>query len=164
MLEEKKKIIVIGVGNLLLGDDGVGIHAVNELKKESFTSLCKLIDGGTAGIDLLYWLADAGYAIIADCMDAGAAPGTIFRLPAEELDLNSSGQMISIHDINLIEVLCIAKMLGKLPPTVIYGVQPENISFNASLSPAVQKSLPRLVQLIKQEINRALSNNSLKDP
>jgi len=154
MSEEKKRIVVLGVGNLLLGDEGVGIHAINELKKESFDGNVKIIDGGTAGIDLLFWLEDADYVIIVDCVEADAEPGAIFRLPAEELIRNAPGQIASLHGINLQEVLFIANKLGKLPPAVIYGVQGKEIGFCDRLSPQVNKVLPRLVELIRQEIER----------
>lgn len=153
MPEEKKRIVVLGVGNLLLGDEGVGIHAINELRKEPFDDHVKIIDGGTTGIDLLFWLEEADYIIIIDCIEADAEPGTIFRLPAEELVLNASSQIASLHEINLLEVLFTAKKLGRLPPTVIYGVQGKKIGFCDQLSPQVNKVLPRLVQLIRQEIN-----------
>lgn len=154
MSEEKKRIVILGVGNLLLGDEGVGIHAINELKNESFSPSVKIIDGGTAGIDLLFWLEDADYVIIIDCMEANAEPGSIYRLPADELILNASGNNISLHEISLQEILFIAKKIGKLPPTVIYGVQPKIITLSDQLSPAVNRILPRLLQLIRQEINK----------
>jgi len=152
--EEKKRIVVLGVGNLLLGDEGIGIHAINELMKESFGDNVRIVDAGTAGIDLLFWLEDTDYAIIVDCVDADAEPGTIFRLPAEELILDAPGKIASLHEINLPEVLSTAKKLGRLPPTVIYGVQGEKIDFCDRLSPQVKKALPRLLELIRQEIDR----------
>ncbi|MDF9409420.1 MAG: Hydrogenase 2 maturation protease [Pelotomaculum sp. PtaB.Bin013] len=153
---EEKRVVVIGVGNLLLGDDGAGIHAINELKKDSFPACVKIVDGGTAGIDLLYWLEDAGYAVIIDCLEAGEEPGAIFRIPAEEIAFDSSDQIISLHDLNLQEVLHIANQLGKLPPTIIYGIQPGEITFNDQLSHAVNKALPSLINSIKKEINQAI--------
>jgi len=158
MSGEEKRIVVIGVGNLLLGDDGAGIHAINELKKDAFPDRVKIVDGGTAGIDLLYWLEDAEYAIIIDCLEAGDEPGAIFRIPAEEIAFNSSAQIISLHDLNLQEVLYMANKLGKLPPTVIYGIQPGEITFCDGLSDAVNTALPSLINLIKEEINQTIKN------
>lgn len=156
MSGEEQRIVVIGVGNLLLGDDGAGIHAINALKKDSFPAGVKIVDGGTAGIDLLYWLEDAEYAIIIDCLEAGEEPGAIFRIPAEEIAFNSSDQIISLHDLNLQEVLYMVNKLGKLPPTIIYGIQPGEITFCDSLSSAVNNALPSLIKLIKEEINQAI--------
>lgn len=151
--ETTLKLLVIGVGNLLLGDEGVGIHFIQQMKKESLPHFVELVDGGTAGIDLLYWLEEAGYAIIVDCVEAGEDPGAILRIPVEELSFNSKSQMISMHDINLKEVLLLAKKMNKLPETVIFGVQPEAICCQTELSPPVQKILPRLIGLVKQEIS-----------
>ncbi len=156
MPESDKKIVVIGVGNLLLADEGIGIHAAQELKKETFPPIVEIIDGGTAGIDLLFVLEDARYAIIIDCVEAGTEPGTILRMPVEELILQSPAQIISLHDINLAEVLSMAKSLGKLPGTVIFGVQPGEICFGTELTPVVNDSLPRLIELVKHEISRLI--------
>lgn len=154
MPERGNKIVVIGVGNLLLADEGVGIHAVQELKKESFPPFVEIIDGGTAGIDLLFLLEDAHRAIIIDCVEAASEPGTILRIPVEELILQAPAQAISLHDINLIGVLSMAKDLGKLPATVIFGVQPAEIRFGTELTTAVNESLPRLLDLVQEEINK----------
>lgn len=156
MPESDKKIVVIGVGNLLLADEGIGIHAVNELKKENLHPSVEIIDGGTAGIDLLFLLEDANYAIIIDCVEAATEPGTILRIPVEELILQAPVQAISLHDINLAEVLSMANSLNKLPATVIFGIQPGEICFGTELTPAVNNSLPRLIKLVKQEINNLI--------
>ncbi|KFD41937.1 hypothetical protein DK28_0202450 [Peptococcaceae bacterium SCADC1_2_3] len=154
MSKKEKKIIILGVGNLLLRDEGVGIHAIKELEKKCFPAQVKIIDGGTGGIDLLFWLEEADYAIIIDCVRTKAAPGTIFRFPVMELDLDTGEQIASLHEVNLNQLLLLAKKLGKLPPTVIYGIQPEEISWGLELSPAVKLSLPRLVYLVSQEIEK----------
>ena len=155
MPEVRTEILVIGVGNLLMTDDGVGIHAVNELRKEKFDPGVKVVDGGTTGIDLFFWLEDACFAIIIDCVEAKAKPGTIIRLRVEETLSELKKNIISLHEIGIGEVLFEANRLGKLPPTVIYGVQPEEISLGSNLSQVVKNSLPRLVDLVKQEINTA---------
>ena len=155
--KKEKKIVVLGVGNLLLRDEGVGIHAVKELEKECFPAQVRIIDGGTGGIDLLFWLEKADYAIIIDCVRTKSPPGTIFRFPVTELNLGTGEQISSLHEVNLNELLLLAKKLGKLPPTVIYGIQPAEISWGLELSPAVKQSLPRLVYLISQEIEKQLN-------
>lgn len=150
--DHNKKVLVLGVGNLLLGDEGIGIHLIREMKKQCLPDHVELVDGGTAGIDLLYWLETARYAVIVDCVDAGEKPGTIFDIPVDELNLKPKGRLISLHDINLSEVLSLAKQMNKLPPTTIFGVQPGIIGGGTELSPDVQKVLPRLVELITKEL------------
>jgi hydrogenase maturation protease len=155
---EKKRVVVLGVGNLLLGDEGVGIHLINKLRNEPFPSSVAIIDGGTAGIDLLFFLEDADYVVIIDCMEGNAEPGTIFRLPADELIFKELGNIASLHEVGLLEMLFIAKKTGKLPPAVIYGVQPKTVTLSDQLSPEVNSSIPRLLQFIRHEItgNKAL--------
>lgn len=147
-----KKVLLLGVGNLLLGDEGIGIHLVREMREQRLPDYVKLVDGGTAGMDLLYWLETAGYAVIVDCVEAGEKPGTIFRIPADALNLKPKGKLLSLHELNLGEVLFLAKEMNKLPPTIIFGVQPGIIGCGTELSPDVQKVLPQLVELIKKEL------------
>jgi len=151
-LKNNKKVLVLGVGNLLLGDEGIGIHLIREMGKERLPLNVELVDGGTAGIDLLNWLESADYVIIVDCVEAGEEPGSIFRIPIDELVLDSANQLISLHDINLTEVLSMANKMKILPPTIIFGVQPEVIGYQTELSPTVKNRLPRLIELIKKEI------------
>jgi hydrogenase maturation protease len=153
MAENRKKIAVIGVGNLLLGDEGVGIHAVNELKKMSFSSNVDIIDGGTMGIDLLFLIEDAEHAIIIDCLDSGEKPGTLFRVPAEEIFAGPGREKYSLHEMDLVDVLSTGRNLHMLPHVVIFGVQPGEISVSLELTPEVRNTLPRLLKLISAEIN-----------
>lgn len=148
----KKRVAVIGVGNLLLRDDGVGIHAVQRLAAMSLPPEVVVIDAGTAGLGLLPYLEEADMVVLIDCLNADAEPGTIYRIPATELDLNRSGEAISMHDVALEDVLTLAKSLGKLPPTMIYGVQPAEIVWGMGLSPQVAGVLPRLADLVRRDV------------
>lgn len=152
MNEPEMVITVIGVGNVLFSDEGVGVRAVECLSEEEMPSSVRLVDGGTAGIDLIYSLEEADFAIIIDCLQADTEPGTIFRIPAEELILTAADSIVSLHDVSLREVLSLCRNLGKLPPTVIYGIQPETTDLGMELSAKVRDVLPRLVNLIKSEI------------
>lgn len=160
MSDHEKNLVIIGVGNYLQADEGVGIHAINALSKEKLDARVKLVDGGTAGIDLLFWLEDAGFAIIIDCIDAKAVPGTIFRLTDEEmifsLKEDYKGKGFSLHDTDLKDVLLTAKLLNMLPPTIIFGIQPRKITVSQHLSVSVKKALPKLIQVVKKEISLKL--------
>ena len=152
-----KKVVVVGVGNILCGDDGLGVHVVKSLSLESLPPGVSVLDGGTAGIDILYLIEDADYAIIVDALDAGAESGVMFRIPWEEMENRElKEQMASLHDFNLLTVLSLADYLGKMPYVVIFGVQPENIKLGDEMSPAVRGVLPTLVQSIKKEIYNAV--------
>lgn len=157
------RITVIGVGNLLLQDEGLGIHAVWMLQAQGFPPEVQIIDGGTAGLDLLLYFQDAELVILIDCLDAGAPPGTIFRLPATELDLSSNKEAISVHDIQIKDVLALANMLGRLPPTLVYGVQPASIAWGTGLSPQVAAALSRLADLVRNDVFIWLREGKLYD-
>ena len=152
-MPEEKKTVVIGVGNILMGDDGLGIYAVELLRQENLPPQVEVVDGGTAGIDLIYLLEEAEYALIIDCLDCGETPGMMFRIPWGEIsDGNREEQIVSLHDMNLWSVLSLAEKLNKLPQVVIFGAQPETIALGQGLSPAVKDAVYPLVQAIIREI------------
>lgn len=147
------KILVLGVGNILLGDEGAGVHAVNRLREKGLPENVEAVDGGTLGLELLSLLDDVSKMIVVDCLDAGAEPGSIFRFRPEDIRVKGKVEF-SFHDLGLMEVLTLAETLGKLPETVIFGIQPENIKdWDMSLSPAVEAKLPALLELVMQEIS-----------
>ena len=120
-MPKEKKIVVIGVGNILMGDDGLGIYAIERLRQENLPPRVEVIDGGTVGIDLIYLLEEAEYALIIDCLDCGETPGMMFRIPWGEIsDSNREEQIISLHDVNLWSVLSLAEKLNRLPQVVIF--------------------------------------------
>lgn len=159
-LNAQQRLIVLGVGNLLLCDEGLGIHAIRELQKLNFPPQVVFIDGGTTGFELIQLFHEGGAAIIIDCIDAGAEPGTILRLKAEEIELEPDRHHLSVHEFDLKHAMYIAKMKGMLPPTVIYGIQPGEITWGLELSPPVRRQLPSLVSLVIQEINHWLDNKT----
>lgn len=145
------KILLFGVGNVLLGDEGAGVHVVNRLREEGLPEGVEAVDGGTAGLELLYLLEDVSKLVIVDCLDAGAEPGSIFRFRPDDIRVKNQIK-ISFHDLGLMEVLTLAETMGKLPETVIFGIQPEKIDWDLSLSPAVRQKIPSLMELVTKEI------------
>jgi len=157
----KKRVIVLGVGNLLLRDDGVGIHAVRKLATMNLPPEVEVVDGGTAGLGLLSYFEEADMVVLIDCLDAGTSPGTIYRIPVAELDLDHAREAVSLHEMQLRDVLVLAKRLGKLPPAVVYGVQPAAIAWGTELSPEVADVLPRLADLVKSDVLSWLNKEDL---
>lgn len=146
------KILLLGVGNVLLGDEGAGVHTVNRLEERGLPDNVEAVDGGTLGLELLYLLEGVSKLVVVDCLDAGAEPGSIFRFRPE--DIRAKGKVeLSCHDLGLMEVLALAETLGKLPETVIFGIQPQNIkNWDMSLSAAVEDKIPALMDLVMKEI------------
>jgi len=156
----QKPILVLGVGNNLQTDDGVGVHAVAELMKMEWPEEVEIVDGGIAGLDLIAIVDSREYVIVLDAIDAGHPPGTIFKFTPEDIS-DSTMHCDSLHQIGLLETIQMAKLTGNAPKhTLILGVQPENVDWGLELTRTVQECLPRLILLARQEINNAMDNFS----
>lgn len=142
---------VIGIGNLLRADDGVGIHAVRMLEEEM--PEVEAVDLSTANIDLLDHIRGREKVVIVDAVRSGADPGTILRLAPEELVETDFSQS---HGLNLLAILRLGRRLypEEMPKEiVILAVEAEDTeSFSSDLTPKVRSSLPELIEKIKVEL------------
>ena len=151
---------MLGVGNSLQIDDGVGVHAVAELLKMDWPAEVEIVDGGVAGLDLIAIIDKREYVIVLDAIDAGHKPGTVFRFAPEDIE-NQTVRYDSLHQIGLLETIQMAKLTGSAPKhTVILGVQPEKVDWGMELTETIRTCLPRLIELTKDEINNAMENFS----
>lgn len=148
---QNKEILLIGVGNVLLGDEGVGVHTVERLKKEGLPDNVEAVDGGTGGLELLYLLENVSKIVIVDCIDAGAKPGSIFRLRPKDLQVRKEFRM-SFHDVGLPEVLALVETLSKPAAAVICGIQPAKMDWAVGLSSVIEGHLPELMLLVREEL------------
>jgi hydrogenase maturation protease len=151
-----KKTLVLGVGNLLLSDDGVGIHAIQRLQAaQLFPEEVQVVDGGTCGLDLLQFLEGIERLIIIDAAQMGRPPGTVVRLEGEQVPAYLALKT-SPHEIGLPELLFAAKLTNIYPAqVVIFGVQPESLETSLGLTPAVAAQLDELVDLVAAEIHKS---------
>jgi hydrogenase maturation protease len=148
-----RKVAVIGVGNLLLKDEGVGIHVLHELEKKSLPPGVHLFEGGVAGIGLLDFFQGASKVLLIDAADMNRKPGTVLRFTPEDIRTQARELRFSAHEIGVGEVLELAKVLGQSPEEVlIIGIQPKEIDWGTELSPEVQASIPQVLQIIQEEI------------
>lgn len=147
-----KKYAVIGIGNILRKDDGVGVHVIKELEKQLDNSFVELVDGGTSTLDMLGYFLDYDKVVVIDCLRAGYEPGTIYKIKPEEIkDYNKEN--LSIHDVQILDVVKIANMFGKHPQVMIFGVEPKEISFDLEISDTIKNKIPEVVNLVKLELN-----------
>ncbi|MFP3869512.1 MAG: HyaD/HybD family hydrogenase maturation endopeptidase [Syntrophobacteria bacterium] len=153
------KIVVLGVGNLLMADEGVGIHAIQALgERQDLPPEVELVDGGTSTLDLLPYLHRARRVIIIDVLKAGGAPGDIYRCRPEDL-LENREQPLSLHQIDFAEVMRMAGCMGyRIGPAVIYGVEPGYMGWSMQLSREVAAKIPRLLELVLEEIEKHLDD------
>jgi hydrogenase maturation protease len=145
-------VLVLGVGNILLRDEGVGVRVVQELERTTLPPGVEVFDGATAGFDLIDVLAGRRKVIVIDALDADYAPGTVVRLRPEEL-LAADQPSLSLHDLGLLEALAMARQLGEAPgEVVIFGVQPQDLSCGLELSPIIRARVPELINLVLTEL------------
>ena len=157
-MQQKQKIrnvVVMGIGNLLLKDDGVGIHALQKLHEtSSFPDdiNVELIDCGTAPDISIFLNSFVDKLIIIDAVQAHGKPGAIYYFTPDVLE-SESQDIVSVHDLSLRESLAMMRLAGTFPDeTVIIGVEPGETGWGITLTPEVEARLPELISIILREI------------
>jgi hydrogenase maturation protease len=152
MNERSTPLLVLGLGNVLLTDDGVGPAAVERLRDGYETPEgVRVLDGGTLGLSLLHYVEDCTSLVIVDAVKADAPPGTVVRLDGEDVG-PAVATRLSPHQVGVADLLEGADLLGRKPPTVVLlGIVPSSIELGFGLSPEVEHALPALVELLKKE-------------
>ena len=144
------KTAVIGVGNILMRDDGVGVHVVRELERGHHRNGVRYIDGGTAAFGALDEARDCDVLIIVDAVKAGGEPGTVYRM---DLDEWRTGGGVSLHDVGLLDAISTAKMVeGRDLSVSVIGIEPEEISPGLELSISVRERFEKLMDCVLEEI------------
>jgi len=149
----REQIFVVGVGNILLKDEGIGVHVIREMEKLDLPKNVRVIDGGTAGFDLGYLIEGADRLILIDAIDAGCEPGVIFKFRPDDIKAKPKRYFTSAHEVGLLEALEMAKCMGKCPQTVIFGIQPKEIDLGMELSTELKAKIPEIIRLILEEIS-----------
>ena len=134
--------LILGVGNLLLSDEAVGVRIVEGLGREyRFAPGIELLDGGTAGMELLEAMASRDHIILADAVRSGNPPGTVVTLKDEEIP-TLFGRKISPHQLGLADVLSALHMTGESPKRLtLIGVEPESLEPRIGLTPVVAAAM-----------------------
>ncbi len=148
-------ILVLGIGNILLRDEGVGVRVIAQMQKMHLPDDddVELVDGGTAGADLLDVLAERQKVIVIDAIQADCEPGTVLRFTADEL-VQPDGVGMSLHELGLGEALTMIRHLGCAPKdVVIFGIRPKNTECGLELSEEIAASVPKVIELVLAEIN-----------
>ena len=146
-------ILVLGIGNVLLTDEGIGVRALKELERKfSFPANVELLDGGTAGIELLRHIRNRDYLIILDAMKCGQKPGTVVRVEGDEVPA-AFRTRISPHQLGLSDLLAAAMLTDELPKNlVLFGVEPESIDIGLELTETVESNLEKLLDAVADEL------------
>ncbi len=150
--ERKKQIVILGVGNILLKDEGIGVCVAKEMEKLKLPDNVRVLDGGTLGIDLLNLIEDADKLIIIDAVKTGAEPGAIFRFRPEDIETITKAPKTSLHQIDLYETLKIAKLMEKYPETIVIGIQPKTMEWGMELTPELSEKIPEIIKCVLEEL------------
>jgi hydrogenase maturation protease len=153
----QKKIVVLGVGNELLSDEGVGVHIAKEIqKKKIFSPEIEVMEGGTDGFGLINIITDTDRLIVIDSIKGGSEPGTLYKFDIEDAPGIPDLFKTSVHQIGILEIINLSSLIGKTPKTTVIGVEPKAISTGMELSEEIRAEIPRVIELVKEEVEKSM--------
>ena len=149
----RSRIALIGLGNILLRDEGVGVHAVETLKRNyDFPDGVRLIDGGTLGLDLLPLIEGMEKILFVDAMDLKKEPGVIAIIEDQEIP-SLLEPKLSLHHVGLSDLLFASRFMGNQPAKMaLVGIQPETMEVGLDLSPAILNRFEELLQTVVEKL------------
>jgi len=152
MYNLKSKVLVIGIGNLLISDDGLGLCAARRLKQEDWSQEVSIIEAGTSVVNYIEEISRFDYVIVIDAVRGGGKPGSIYRRRMGNI-MQCVPDRQDAHGFSVFQAVELARELkGKPVGLIIYGMEPEHLIYGLELSPVVEKALPRLVEKVIEEI------------
>lgn len=148
-------ILILGLGNTIMTDDGFGVRVVEALSSRyRFRGDVRLLDGGTLGLDLLPHLEKIGRLLIIDALGMQSHPGTVFRLEGEEVP-RAFASKLSVHQMGVQDLLAVSELMGHLPgELVVWGAQPECIEMGTELTATMAAAIGPVVDGVIGELRR----------
>lgn len=145
----ENSITLLGVGNILLSDEGVGVHVVNEMRQDyTFTPEINIVDGGTMGMELLSYMRGMKKLLLVDAVQGGEAPGTVYEFLHQETETYFT-EHISVHEVGMQDILRIrALQEDPLDDAVVIGVEPMSLDIGLEPTPLVQQAIPDMKRRI----------------
>ena len=149
------KIALLGVGNILLKDEGIGVRIIQELENNyTFPHDVHLIDGGTSGPHILNLIEGFEKIIVIDAVQGGEEPGTLYKFNLDQIPFRIT-MKISNHQTSVLEVLSQAKLLDKKTKVTVIGIEPQDISpWGMELSPIIKNKMTALIDLVLKELEQ----------
>jgi hydrogenase maturation protease len=153
----QNRVLIIGVGNILLRDEGIGVHVAQQLSKYDLPDNVEVIDGGTSGLDVLLSEEGSYKLVVIDAIRTGKKPGTVYKTkylaPRFIWGVPVGQSKISLHQLSLIDALVAAEKMGCLPEEiVIIGVEPAEVDLGLELTEKVARSVPEVIKKVLEEI------------
>jgi hydrogenase maturation protease len=152
----QQKIAIVGLGNELMTDDGLGVHAVRRLQKETLPANVRVVEVGTAALHYQDLFEQSDIVIAVDAVAAGEPAGHIVCFDGDQADLGST---CSLHDLGAVGVLRLIDP-ERRPILFIVGAEPETVDYGTELTPTLQRTVPRLVQILKEMVRTLNTSNS----
>jgi len=146
-MTQTARLTVLGLGNELMGDDGIGVYVVRALGEQALPDDVELIDAGAGGLNLLNVIERAEAILAIDAADMNMLPGS-FRWVSPEQLRDSKSPIFSLHNTSFVETLRLAERFFARPPTTIFAIQPASVEPRMHLSPALARKLPALVHAV----------------
>ena len=151
---EPKKILVLGLGNILLGDEGVGVRVAEQLLTHPLLDGIEVIDGGTAGYELINFFEGKEKVIIVDAVKTNDTPGSVYKLDLSLVQEEETVQL-SLHQIGLKNVFKMASLMDLNPEVTLVGIVPKDYQdYNIGLSDEVEQAIPLAIETVLQEITK----------
>lgn len=150
---QDRQVLVLGLGNVLRGDEGLGVHALQRLAdRYALPPQVEAVDGGTLGLDLLPYLDGTSTLLVIDAVQAGRAPGSLIRLQDEAI-MPALAVKLSLHQAGLRELLATSRLVGTCPGhVVLLGIEPDTIGWTTELSAPVDASMDALLDAVVDEL------------
>ncbi len=150
---------VVGIGNVLLRDEGVGCHVAHALERISLRDV-QIVDAGTS-FDVLQLHTGADKLVVVDAVRGGGMPGQIYRFELDDLSLEQK-PLMSLHDMSLVDNLRLMQLWRNIDEAVIIGVEPKDIDWGLELSPELQEKMPRIIEVVLAELNNTSPKGEMK--
>ncbi|MHC4638874.1 MAG: hydrogenase maturation protease [Planctomycetota bacterium] len=160
-----RDVLILGLGNILYGDEGFGAYAAQEMEKMDLPENVEVIDAGTSSLDVLLSSEDINKLIVVDVLKTDSEPGTIYKIKfsgnerekLSNLFCENQRTAVSLHQVGLLGALAAAEKLGNLPDEiVILGIEPEKISFGVGVTDILRGKLEEIINLVLEEISDAV--------
>jgi hydrogenase maturation protease len=150
-----KRVTILGVGNILLSDEGVGIRVVEKLDRHyEFPENVEVLDGGVLGVHLMGLISAADHLIVVDAVRNNQPPGSLYRMAGDQIPKRILAKN-SLHQVDLLETLTLVEAIGPSPETVVVGIEPVDIqTMSLDLTPLVASKLDDLVAMVLAELDR----------
>ncbi len=150
---QESTVTVLGLGNILMSDEGVGVHVVNEFQERyAVPEYVEIIDGGAAGLDLIPFIEGKERVLMVDAVNFDREPGFIGMLENEEIPARLTSK-VSMHHLGLMDVLSIVRLSGKYPKDVcIIGIQPKSLELGLAMTPEVSGKKELLITLVADKL------------